>query len=250
MRRNSTTLGCAAALALLAGCGHAPGKQPIPSITGGLAGVPSNDGPDAAGLSFTYRQHGSADETIDQTLQIENDFPYSVVPVLDFTPLDAHGAVLPHVHVGTVYGSDTGSLVAPFGYSLDILRFSGAGEHQVANVRVTVRRVSKARAQAGQYAAAQALDAHGQPVSKFSRFSAVAVTNPNPFPVSVRIVYVVYDQPASGQTQQVVLATPIGGLASVPANGKATVQVTATAAQAIAENADGPAVSIKTYPSQ
>ncbi|MEU3464461.1 hypothetical protein ABZ721_31475 [Streptomyces sp. NPDC006733] len=171
--------------------------------------------------------------------------------MLEFTALDAHGRVLPRVQVDTVYGSDRGSLVAAYGYAIDILRFSGQGEHQVTDVRVAVRSVTTARIRSGlHYASAQAQDSTGKNVSKFSRFSSITVTNLDDFPVSVRIVYLVYDQPAKGQTQQATTVVPIGGLLLIPAHGKAMVPVTGPASDAVARYSDGPAVSIKTYNSQ
>jgi hypothetical protein len=221
-------------------------KQPARTTPADSASVP-----DAGLLSFTYQSLGSEKETIDQTLDIKNDYRKSVVPVLAFTALDKHHKVLPQVKVRTVYGSDRGSLVAPYGYSLDILRFSGQGEHQVADVSVTVRSVTTARIRAGIHGVdAQALDSRGRAVSKFSRFSAVRLTNHDAFPVSVRIAYVVYDQPPKGQSQQVVEVTAIGGLTHVPANGTALVEATGEATKAVARYSNGPAVSIKPYNSQ
>lgn len=107
--------GTGLAAMLLAGCASA-----VPLLV---------HGPSAHDLSFHYSRHGSAAETIDQTLHIRNAFGDSVVPVLTFTAMDAHGKVLPQVKVGTVYGSDQGNLVVPYGWGFDILRFSGAGEH-------------------------------------------------------------------------------------------------------------------------
>jgi hypothetical protein len=46
----------------------------------------------------------------------------------------------PQVKASTVYGSDRGKMVVPYGGAIDILRFStGPGTHDVADVRVTVR---------------------------------------------------------------------------------------------------------------
>ncbi|MEU6851398.1 hypothetical protein ABZ901_15915 [Actinacidiphila alni] len=211
---------------------------------------PPTTGPAVSQLSFTYHRH-SGNDYIDQTLQIHNSDTRSLVPELSFTAVDRHHHVLPGVRVRTAYGSDTGRLVAPYGYSLDILRFSGPGQHQVYDVRVAVRRLSVARQRANIHeVTVQPLNAAGHAVSKFSRFTAVQVSNPDRFAVTIRLAYLVYDQPAPGNTQQATSVTPIGGLVRIPASGTATVQVTGAAAKAVAESSNGPAVSVKTYNSQ
>lgn len=202
-------------------------------------------------LSFAYVGDSGEDETINQTLQITNDLPTSVVPLLSFKALDKHDRVLRGVKVSTIYGSDRGELVAPYGASLDILRFSGPGQHDVADVRVTVRRMTVASIPAGRHpVTTQALDGRGHEITRFERFSAVKLTNEDGIPVSVRIAYVVWDQPPKGVTQQAVEVTAIGGLTKVPAHGTAIVHVRGKAATAVARNSYGPAVSIKAYNSQ
>jgi hypothetical protein len=201
-------------------------------------------------LTFTYHRH-SGDGVIDQNLAISNADPNSVVPVLAFTALDRHRHPLPGVQVRTVFGSDSGRLVVPHGWGYDILRFSGSGEHQVYDVRVTVTHLTIAKIRANLHAVStQTLDAAGRAVSKFSRFAAVRVTNTDDFAVSARVAYLVYDQPAKGETQQAISVTPIGALIRVPARGAAIVKVTGDAARAVARYSDGPAVSVKAYNSQ
>ncbi|MGW3175831.1 hypothetical protein, partial [Streptomyces sp. NPDC001153] len=206
--------------------------------------------PDKNALTFTYHRE-SGDNYISQTVSIKNANRDSVVPVLEFTALDRRGHRLPGVQVRTVYGSDSGRLVVPYGWGYDILRFSGSGEHQVYDVRVTVAHLATAKVRANIHpATTQPLDAAGGAVSKFSRFTAVRVTNSDAFAVAVRIAYLVYDQPAKGETQQAISVTPIGGLVRVPADGTAVVKVTGDAARAVARYFDGPAVSVKAYNSQ
>ncbi|MFF3460148.1 hypothetical protein ACFYXH_38810 [Streptomyces sp. NPDC002730] len=82
---------------------------------------------------------------MNQQLEIENVYRGSAVPVLSFSALDKNRQVLPQVKVSTVYGSDRGNLVAPYGTSIDILRFSGPGEHDVSDVRVTVQSTAVAK---------------------------------------------------------------------------------------------------------
>ncbi|MGQ4437699.1 hypothetical protein [Streptomyces sp. SAS_260] len=218
------------------------------AATGGTA--TSSSVPDKNVLTFAYHRH-SGDDYIDQTLEIRNAETHSVVPDLEFTALDRNHHPLPGVRVRTIYGSDSGRLVVPYGWSLDILRFSGPGEHEVYDVQVTVAHLATAKTRANIHpVTAEPLDAAGSIVSKFSRFSSVRVHNPDAFPVSLRVSYLVYDQPAAGDTQQTISDTPIGGLVRVPAHGSAVVKVTDAAARAVAKYSNGPAVSIKAYNSQ
>ncbi|MFF4965292.1 hypothetical protein [Streptomyces sp. NPDC001037] len=205
----------------------------------------------SAALSFRYVGDSGMDETMNQQLLIDNGLPNSLAPVLSFKALDETHHVLPDVKVSTVFGSDRGNLVVPYGGSYDILRFSGPGKHDVTDVRVTVQRKTEARNPAGSHdVTTQALDSHGRAIEKFERFSAVRLINEDNFPVFVRIAYILWDQPPKGVTQQAVEVTPIGGLTSVPAHGTAVVKVSGKAAAAVARNSYGPAVSIKAYNSQ
>ncbi|MFE6551137.1 hypothetical protein ACFVHS_22440 [Streptomyces sp. NPDC057746] len=202
-------------------------------------------------LSFQYISDSGVDETINQILMIKNVARDSLAPVLSFKALDKNDHVLPHVKVSTVFGSDRGDLVAPYGSSSDILRFSGPGEHDVADVRVTVRSTTKARFPAGPHdVTTQALDSHGREIERFERFSAVRLTNEDDIPVFVRVAYILWDQPPKGVTQQAVEVTPVGDLTIVPAHSTAVVKVSGRAAAAVARNSYGPAVSIKAYNSQ
>ncbi|MFD4688940.1 hypothetical protein [Streptomyces sp. NPDC058463] len=90
----------------------------------------------------------------------------------------------------------------------------------------------------------------GAEISRFERFSKVELTNDNDFPVFVRVVYILWDQPDEGETQQAVEVTPVGGLTEVPASGTAVLDVTGEAKAAVERNSGGPAVSIKAYYSQ
>lgn len=242
-----------AAMVTLSGCvaggvGDADGKVIRPPSPTAASATPR---PYVGKLSFAYHASWPEKETINQVLDIQNGDQRSVVPVLAFTALDKRHTVLSRVKVTTVFGSDRGNLVVPYGYGMDILRFSGPGAHQVADVRVRVVSVVPARIRAGVHdVLVQPLDAHGRKVDKFSRFTALRVSNADDFPVAVRLAYLVYDQPPKGQTQQAVVVVPVGGLIHVPASGTALVKVTGAAAAAVARYSNGPAVSIKPYNSQ
>jgi hypothetical protein len=242
-----------AATVALSGCvasgaGDADGKAAHAASPTTASATPR---PYAGKLSFAYHGTRPETETIDQALDIKNDDQQSVVPVLAFTALDKHHTVLSQVKVTTVYGSERGNLVVPYGYGMEILRFSGPGAHQVADVRVRVVSVAPARIRGGVHeVSVQPLDGQGRKVDKFSRFTTLRISNADDFPVAVRLAYLVYDQPPEGQTQQAVVVVPIGGLIHVPASGTATVKVTGAAAAAVARYSNGPAVSIKPYSSQ
>ncbi len=250
--RGALGAACVVAAVLVGGC--APGAGGSADAKSAHAASPSatrTPRPYVGKLSFTYHGERPEKETINQTVDIKNDDERSAVPVLAFTPLDKHHKVLSQVKVRTVYGSDRGNLVVPYGYGMDILRFSGPGEHEVADVRVRVVSVAPARIRAGIHdVTVQPLDGQGHKVDKFSRFAALRLSNADAFPVSVRLAYLVYDQPPEGQTQQAVFVVAVGGLTRVPARGTALMKVTGAAAAAVAKYSNGPAVSIKPYNSQ
>ncbi|MGW4898365.1 hypothetical protein ACWEQL_39920 [Kitasatospora sp. NPDC004240] len=198
-------------------------------------------------LSFGYHALGKQ-EYIDQTLSINNDGLTSVVPTLAITAVDSAGKDLPDVRVTTAYGSDRGSLIVQPRGGYDVLAFSGTGAGQVADVRVTVKELVPADlpAKVSGIEAGPA-DAAGQPMSKFDAFDQVILKNPNNTAVSVRVVYLVYDQPKPGSPQQAIEVVPIGGLTTIPAGGTSSVTVTGDAKAAVQKFSGGPAVSVKTY---
>ncbi|SEN20858.1 hypothetical protein [Actinacidiphila rubida] len=255
-RRGAVGAACVAAAVVLSGCtsggtGDPDGKY-VRALSSAATPAATTTPPRYVGkLSFTYHGSRPEKETINQTVDIRNDDQQSVVPVLAFTPLDKRHQVLSQVKVRTVYGSDRGNLVVPYGYGMEILRFSGTGAHEVADVRVRVVAVEPARIRAGVHdVTVQPLDGRGRKVDKFSRFTALRLSNADDFAVAVRLAYLVYDQPPEGQTQQAVVVVPVGGLIHVPASGSTLVKVTGAAAAAVARYSGGPAVSIKPYNSQ
>lgn len=203
--------------------------------------------PSAAALSFDYHALGKL-EYIDQTLLIGNDGGASVIPTLAITAVDGAGKDLPGVRVTTAYGSDRGSLVVEPGGSYDVLAFSGTGVGEVADVRVAVKELAPADLPSGVSPVdVKPADASGRPLSKFAAFEQVVLTNPNDTAVSVRVVYLVYDQPKPGSPQQAVEVVPIGGLTTIPAGGTSSVAVSGEARAAVQKYAGGAAVSVKAY---
>ncbi|MGC0319211.1 hypothetical protein [Kitasatospora acidiphila] len=248
-------------VAALAGCdpsGASTTPAKGPSISGSVttnaaptASTPAADTPAAApaatSLSFSYHALGKQ-EYIDQTLSINNDGQTSVVPTLTITAVDGSGKDLPDVQVTTAYGSDRGSLVIQPGGGYDVLAFHGADAKQVATVKVTVKELAAADLPASASAVeAKPADAAGQPLTKFDAFDQVILKNPNNTAVSVRIVYLVYDQPPAGTPQQAIEVVPIGGLITVPPAGTTSVAVSGDAKTAVQKYSGGPAVSVKTY---
>lgn len=162
-------------------------------------------------LSFHYQASGGED-VMNQTLTITNSSGSAVVPVLRFTPLDSSGQPIGETDVTTAYGSDRGQLVVGSS-GLDVLAFGGAGASAVADVRVDVVSVTAAkRIPVTRGVTTSFLDGAGDSVDKFSQFTDVVLANPNDADATLRIVYIVWDQPTDPkETQQAVSVTPIGG---------------------------------------
>jgi hypothetical protein len=175
-------------------------------------------------LRFTYHEH-NAPGMMDQTLEITNAGSSAVVPTLEIVPVDSSGAVLAGIHVSTAYGSDAGRLLAPAQTtSIDVLAFTGGDASKVADVRVNVRASDKVEFPvAPQGVVVQAVDAAGQPTSKYEPFSAVKLTNPNRQKVAAGVVCILWDQPPDGQSQQASEVVPLG-VATIAGNGSATVR--------------------------
>ncbi|MEU6238103.1 hypothetical protein [Kitasatospora sp. NPDC047058] len=259
--RVRTVVGIVLGVAALVGCdpsGAATTPAEGPSIPGSVAAntAPTAStpvtptpaaGPAATSLSFSYHALGKQ-EYIDQTLSIGNDGQASVVPTLTITAVDGSGRELPDVQVTTAYGSDRGSLVIQPGGGYDVLAFHGADAKNVADVKVTVKELAAADLpESASGVEAQPADAAGKPLTKFDPFDQVILKNPNSTAVSVRIVYLVYDQPSAGTPQQAIEAVPIGGLITVPPAGTTPVAVSGDAKSAVRKYSGGPAVSVKTY---
>ncbi|GAA3011331.1 hypothetical protein GCM10020229_23560 [Kitasatospora albolonga] len=242
-RRGVTLAGLALGVLALAACTPDGTAAPSPAEAEAVHTAPASAPP----LTFRYQARGEH-EFIDQTLIIGNDGRTSVAPTLAITAVDATGKDLPDVRVTTAYGSDRGGLVVQPGGGYDVLAFGGPGAEQVAEVKVTVKESAPADLPADATAVeAKPADASGRPMTKFDPFEQVLLKNPNTTPVSVRVVYLVYDKPKPGTPQQTTAVIPIGGLTTIPPGGTSSVPVTGDAAAAVRQYSDGPAVSVKTY---
>jgi hypothetical protein len=197
-------------------------------------------------LSFAYVAH-EAPGSIDQVLEIRNTDESALAPTLSFVAVDSAGEPLDGVTVSTAFGSDRGQLALLSGSNFDVLAFHGTGSEQVADVRVSVGDVQRVDMPPAPFPVeAQALDSDGQPVASTHRFASVELTNPNPDPITVRVVYLVYDVPAPGHSQQIVSALQFG--APMTLRGKSVVNLPApTEVQQRNVEAGGAPASVKVY---
>ncbi|MEU4244836.1 hypothetical protein [Actinoplanes sp. NPDC026619] len=189
----------------------------------------ASNGPQGS-LTFAYHQHNGSGR-MDQTLEILNAGSSAVVPRLEIVPVDSSGAAVAGVHVSTAYGSDEGRLLAAAQtISLDVLAFTGGDAPKVADVRVTV--LASATVEfpvAPQEVVVQAVDAAGEPTSKYGPFWSVELTNPNPKKVTAGVVCILWDQPPAGQSQQARIVIPVG-VTTIAANASTTIRAGGAAA--------------------
>jgi hypothetical protein len=199
-------------------------------------------------LSFRYAG-SSGDNRISQTLSITNPTRQGVVPVLDLSAVDKSGKPLPGVTVTGVYGSDRGGLVAPGGTTtLDILRFTGVGVDLVSDVRAVIVRETPLDYPVNLVEPVTTpRDADHEDVTRNDVFTSVGIRNDNEFPITARLVYIVWDSPPDGATQQAQRLEPIGDLVTVGAHTETEVQVPARQQAVIEEFAGRMPASIKAY---
>ena len=193
----------------------------------------------------------TATGTMNQLLGITNLGPRSYVPVLRLSAVDDSGLALPDVTVSTIFGSDRGELVVPTHTGVvDVLRFSGAHADRVADVRATVLRASRVDyPEMTTDLVVTPFDAAGDKVSRNDLFTRVQVGNDNDRPLTVRLVYIVWNVPPEGRTQQADRTEPIGDLVTVPAHGRTDVSIAPDDAAVIRQFAGTAPTSIKVYPS-
>ncbi|GAB3147744.1 hypothetical protein GCM10027290_31500 [Micromonospora sonneratiae] len=185
---------------------------------------------------------------MNQLLSISNHTQQSVVPTLALQALDTHGKVLQDVSVTTVFGSDRGKVVVLPNGATDVLIFNGANLERVADVRVVARQmevIEFPRAEVD--VRTEPLDAAGRSVTRNDLFKSVVLYNDNPAPVTVRLVYIVWDVPLPDRTQQAQQVVPVGDLISVPGKGSVTVPMDGEAGAVIERTAGYAPASIKVY---
>jgi hypothetical protein len=202
------------------------GKVLVGAVALTVAGLAAWDIVDTASsdtLTFSYAAHPGED-LLDQQLLIDNRSPYAVTPALSLTALDDSGEPLPGVTVTTVFGSDHGGLVVPPGGGYDVLIFDGPRAAEVADVEVAVDDAPTVPfPPVDTEVDVAALDGQGLSTTHDRRIAAVRLTNGNGIPVTVRLVYVVWSDPAPGGAQQAETVTPVGDLIEVPGDGGVSV---------------------------
>ncbi len=176
-------------------------------------------------LGVDYRRLGG-EGFIDQTITIRSSYSVVVALTLRFEPLDESGEPLPGLRVETAYGSDEGRLLIPPDGSLDILAFRGKGARRVRDVRTTVAQLKSSVGEPpDDPIEAEPLNAAGQEVDYTVPFASVRLLNPNPVPVDVRAVAILYERPPPGAAQQFLSVASLSGLREVPANGEVEVEI-------------------------
>ncbi|WP_157411195.1 MULTISPECIES: hypothetical protein [Actinoplanes] len=184
----------------------------------------------ASTLSFDFLLE--QDDGMDQILKITNSGQQAVAPVLRFTALDKAGEPIPGVVAYSVFGTERGRLVVPAGDTYELMRFSGKREAEVADVAVRIEKAPQAdfpAVRAG--VAATPLDEAGKKADLDAETARVRLTNDNEAPVTVRVLYAVWEMPENRpegvqERQQVWSAFPIGDLITVPAKGDTAVPMT------------------------
>jgi hypothetical protein len=207
------------AVLLLSGCADDQPASPAPS------------GPPSVRLAFEYLPD-SGPQGIDEKLTIYNREQFVVAPVLRFTALDEAGNAIPGVSVLTAFGSERGQVVVPPGQAYDLLQFTGTGSERVVDVDVDVvqaprveyppARVAPSTTALGESGAAARSGAREEPGG---RYRGVKILNSNDTPITVRVVYVVWEAQFEGYTQPWVWAYPVGDLHTVPAKGSVVVEL-------------------------
>jgi hypothetical protein len=148
-----------------------------------------------------------------------------------------------------IYGSDRSGLVVPslIG-AIDVMRFSGEHVDRVSDVRATVVTATLLRYPAVTTAPALTpLDASGEIVTRNDVFARVRVANDNDDPITIRLVYIIWDMPPEDRTQQADLTAAIGGLVTVPAHGLTTVRLTPDEEAVVRKYSGTAPTSIKAY---
>lgn len=220
--------GCQAAVG---GAGKARSAQPTPTSR----------------LSFKYDRLGGSG-FIDQALNIHNASDVPVLLDANIRALDASGSVLPDVKVAGVYGTERRGQVLVPGDNLDFLVFTGPGSSNARDVEVVDVRVRNADfPEVTEPVEAVPLDASDNELDYPAGVAKVTVRNPNPAAVTVRVVGIIWNQPAEGRSQQALKVIPLSDLTTVPASGETTVEVDRAHRLAISEHALSNALSLKAY---
>jgi hypothetical protein len=184
---------------------------------------------------------------IDQAVTIHNDGEVAIAPKLSFAAVGPDGQTLPDVAISTAFGSDVGRLVVPPGESVEILAFRGQDADKVSDVTVVTQEVFEVEApDLDVPVEAQGIGENGETVELPAAFRTVLLTNNNADPAAVRVVYLAYDTPASGESQQASAVIQVAESVMVPGNGTVEVPVAESVARRLRGLPPGPA-SLKAH---
>ena len=217
-------------------------------LPGGCGLVPTGRRSQPPVFSFAYTPD-SGDGYMNQLLQITHSGSRSVAPVLKLYAVDSSGVPLPEVTVTGVFGSDRGELVVPAGYGVvDVMQLTGEHVNRVADVRASVL-----RAPVVEYPTITTepvvtpLDSTGVAVTRNDVFTRIRVSSDNDAPITVRLIYITWNVPPEGQTQQAERTEPVGDLVTVPAHGQTDVKIAADDVAVIRRTSGTAPTSIKAY---
>lgn len=236
-RRSAVLLPLVLVMLMVSGCGLAET----------LRGETDDDANLADKIGVEYDRLGGSG-SIDQALTITNQADVAVALKANIEPLDASGQVLESVKVRSLYGSTRGAQILVPGVSVDFLIFRGSRSSKVRDVRLADVGVETTEfPTVSTLVEAVPLDRAGRELDYPANFSTVALRNLNPEQVTVRVVGIVWNQPAQGESQQALKVLPLSELVAVPAGGEVRVAVRREDKRTIAEFASTNALSLKAY---
>jgi hypothetical protein len=216
-------------------------------VAGAASCSDANSEAGAGSLLISYEEGGEAG-FIDQTVTIVNIAGVALAPVVEYTPLDSSGEVVPGLVPRAAFGSDRGLLMVAPGAQFDVLAFDGARSDEVVDVRARVVSVEEfPDVSGGAPIEPVPLSEEGEVISKFDPFSSVLLTNPESEPVTLRVVCLDYDSPPEGVSQQATEMSVVSARIVVPASSDLTVPASEDFARRTRGNGYG-CSSLKAHP--
>lgn len=234
VRRSGRPAVWIAALAIMAtGCSGAGGAQDTVD-------------PETA-LRFSYERAGEPG-FLDQVMAIENTTDDPVVLDGTYEALDETSDPLPDVEVASLYCSERAEQVLLPGETVDVMRFEGQDLGRVADVRLSGTEARKVAFPAVE----QLVDAlpageRGQTIADPGDAVKVDLQNPNAADVTVAVVYVVWDVPEEGRTQQALETWTVADSVTVPDSGSTMIDIPESVRDGIADHRGTNAISLKAY---
>ena len=139
---------------------------------------------------------------MEQTVLLEHRSDRSVVPTMNYTPLDADGAVVPGVEVSSIFGSDRGQLIVGPAGEIDVLMFEGDRASEVVNARGVALEVVELDVATELLLSRPQAISNGTEVSKFEAFDEVRLSNETSVDADLRVVCILWNSPEPGHAQQ------------------------------------------------